>query len=105
MDLTNPPPLSTKRRIKRIAPLQLGKMLAVLYGILGLIFIPFFLFMTALTSQIPAEQRTGIVAMGAGFAICAPILYAIMGFIIGIIGAFIYNLVAKFIGGVEVEVE
>jgi hypothetical protein len=32
-------------------------------------------------------------------------LYAIMGFLIGAIGAFVYNLVAKWIGGIEVEVE
>jgi hypothetical protein len=44
-------------------------------------------------------------AMGAGAALFAPILYAVMGFIIGVIGAFIYNLVAKWVGGIEVEVE
>jgi hypothetical protein len=100
-----PPALTTKRRLKRIAPLQLGKMLGVLYGILGLIFVPFFLLMTAMSSQMPSESRTGIVAMGAGFALFAPVLYALMGFIIGIIGALVYNLVAKFVGGIEVEVE
>lgn len=99
----NPPPV--KRRIKRIAPLQLGKMLALLYGIIGLIFIPFFLFMTAFSSQMPADQRTGVMAMGVGMAIAAPILYAVFGFIGGIIGACIYNLLAKFAGGIEVEVE
>jgi hypothetical protein len=31
-----------KRTIKRIAPLQAGKMLGVLYACLGLIFLPFF---------------------------------------------------------------
>jgi hypothetical protein len=31
-----------KRRIKRIAPLQAGKMLGVLYGCMGLIFLPLF---------------------------------------------------------------
>jgi hypothetical protein len=53
MDPTPPEP-STTRRIKRIAPLQLGK---------------------------------------------------IMGFVVGVIGAFIYTIIAKWVGGVEVEVE
>ena len=101
----NPPSLSTTRRLKRIAPLQLGKMLALLYGILGLIFIPFFLIMSAAASQMPAEQRAGMLAFGAGFAILVPFIYAAMGFIGGIIGAVLYNLVAKWIGGIEVEVE
>ncbi|MDB6095317.1 MAG: hypothetical protein JWM32_2879 [Verrucomicrobia bacterium] len=92
------------RRIKRIAPLQLGKMLAILYGIMGLLGIPFFLIMTAVASQLPSEQRTGVMAMGAGFAIFFPVIYAVLGFIFGIIGAFIYNIVAKWVGGIEVEV-
>jgi hypothetical protein len=101
----NPTSLPTKRRIKRIAPLQLGKMLAILYGLLGLLFIPFFLIMSAAASQIPAEQRAGMMAFGAGFAIAMPFLYAALGFIAGIIGALLYNLVAKWVGGIEVEVE
>ena len=100
-----PPSLVTKRRIKRIAPLQLGKMLAVLYGIMGLLFIPFFLIMSAVATQMPPEQRVGMMAFGAGFALFMPVIYAALGFVFGALGALIYNLVAKWIGGIEVEVE
>ena len=102
---TPPPALSTTRKIKRIAPLQLGKMLAILYGIMGLLFLPFFLVMSAIGSHMPASQRTGMIFVGAGFAVFMPILYAIMGFVFGALGALIYNVVAKWIGGIEVEVE
>src|SRR6187455_3478774 len=100
-----PPSLVTKRRIKRIAPLQLGKMLAVLYGIMGLLFIPFFLIMSAVATQMPPDQRVGMMAFGAGFALVMPVIYAALGFVFGALGALIYNLVAKWIGGIEVEVE
>lgn len=100
-----PPVLASKRRLKRIAPLQLGKMLAVVYGILGLLFIPFFLLTSVFARQLPAQQRVGMLAFGVGFAVCAPFLYAAMGFVFGALSAFIYNLVAKWIGGIEVEVE
>lgn len=100
-----PPVLSSKRRIKRIAPLQLGKMLAVVYGIMGLLFVPFFLVMSLVSPHMPAQQRVGLMAMGMGFAVLAPVLYAVMGFVFGALGALIYNVVAKWIGGVEVEVE
>jgi hypothetical protein len=100
-----PPSLSTKRRIKRIAPLQLGKILGILYGLMGLIFIPFFMAMGALASQVPEEQRVGLMFMTGGFALFAPVMYAVMGFVFGVIGAAIYNLVAKWVGGVEVEIE
>ena len=99
------PPILVKRRIKRISPIQLGKMLALLYGIIGLIAIPFFLFMATMSAQLPADQRGPLMAMGAGAALFAPILYAVVGFIAGIIGAVIYNVVAKWVGGIEVEVE
>ena len=46
-----------------------------------------------------------ILGMGVGFVILFPLFYALMGFLSGVVGAFIYNLVAKWIGGIEVEVE
>ncbi len=100
-----PPPLSIKRRIKSIAPLQLGKMLAILYGIMGLLVVPLFLIMPMIGSQLPAQQRAGMMVFGVGFALCMPIIYAVMGFVFGALGAVIYNLIAKWIGGIEVEVE
>ncbi|MGH7959223.1 MAG: DUF3566 domain-containing protein [Opitutaceae bacterium] len=101
----NPPTIAIKRRIKRVSPLQLGKILALLYGIIGLIAIPFFLFIASVSAQLPPDQQAPFMAMGAGAALFAPILYAVVGFIIGVIGAVIYNLVARWVGGIEVEVE
>lgn len=100
-----PPPLTTKRRIKRFSPLQLGKMLAVLYGLMGLVFLPFLLLGAFFTSHLPDQQRVGFMALGMGFTLFFPFLYAAMGFVFGVIGAWIYNVVAKWIGGIEVEVE
>jgi hypothetical protein len=83
----------------------MGKMLAILYGFMGLIFLPFFALATLAGSQMPANQRVGIMAFGIGFALAMPVLYAVMGFITGVIGAGLYNLVAGWIGGIEVDVE
>jgi len=105
MNDTIPPVTPTIRRIKSIAPLQLGKMLAILYGIMGLLFIPFFLLMSLASAQMPAQQRVGMLAFGVGFAFAMPFIYAGMGFVCGALGALIYNVVAKWIGGIEVEVE
>lgn len=100
-----PPSLTMTKQIKRIAPLQAGKMLGVLYGLMGLLFLPFFLLSGALASNMPMDQRMGLMAAGMGFSVLAPIFYAVMGFIFGVIGAWLYNLVAKWIGGFEVELE
>ena len=42
--------------------------------------------------------------MGVGCVLAAPFLYAAMGFIIGVIGAAIDDVIARRIGGIEVEV-
>jgi hypothetical protein len=103
-----------KRTIKRIAPLQAGKMLGVLYGCLGLIFLPIFMLAAAAgafaqhaqgteaSSTVPAAAVAGIMF---GMGILMPVIYGVMGFIGGVIGAAVYNLVARWIGGIELEVE
>ena len=99
------------RRIKRIAPLQAGKILGVLYGCMGLIFLPFialagvagaFAQHAQSTAAVPAALTAGLLFV---VAIFMPIAYAVMGFVIGIVGAAIYNLIARWIGGFEIEVE
>ncbi|MGH8100239.1 MAG: hypothetical protein ACREIW_03005 [Chthoniobacterales bacterium] len=102
-----------KRTIKRIAPLQLGKMMGVLYACMGLIFLPFFALGAIASAFVPQTQAQGAVAApavlvsGIMFVIglFMPVIYGVMGFVFGIIGAAIYNLVAHWIGGIEVEVE
>jgi ABC-type Co2+ transport system permease subunit len=103
-----------KRRIKRITPLQAGKMLGILYGCMGLIFLPIFALagvagafaQTAQQNQAGAHPPAAILGgMMLGFGIMLPVFYAVFGFIFGIISAAIYNLIARWIGGIEVEVE
>ena len=102
------------RRIKGVAPLQAGKMLGVLYACMGLIFLPIFALAGlagAFAQQTQQAQNTGgppsalITAMMFGFGIFMPVFYGVFGFIFGVISAAIYNLIARWIGGIEVEVE
>jgi hypothetical protein len=37
--------------------------------------------------------------------IVAPFLYGAMGFVFGALGAWIYNLTAKWLGGIEIQLE
>jgi hypothetical protein len=100
-----------KRTVKRIAPLQAGKMMGVLYACMGLIFLP--IFMLAAAAGAFAQHAQGAQAAPAaavagimfGMGIFMPVIYGVMGFIFGVIGGAIYNLVARWIGGIEVEVE
>jgi hypothetical protein len=103
-----------KRRIKRIAPLQAGKILGVLYAGFGLLFLPFFALAAigGAFAQHAAQGQGGSAtapALAGGvlllMSLLFPIFYGVMGFIFGVVTAAIYNLVAQWIGGLEVEVE
>ncbi|HMH56380.1 MAG TPA: hypothetical protein VK535_08965 [Gemmatimonadales bacterium] len=85
------------QRLSRFGIAQTAKVLGVLYGLVGLVFIPFFI----LSMQF-APNKGGI---GPGFALAIPVLYGLAGFIFTAIGCALYNLVAKYLGGIEVELE
>lgn len=101
----NPPLPTTKRTLKRVAPLSTGKVFCLLYGAMGLILMPIILIVSLITSRLPHAQGGLPLVFGVGIALAAPVFYAVLGFLIGVIGAAIYNLVAKLVGGIEVEVE
>lgn len=85
------------KTIKRIAPLQLGKLLGLMYGLLSVVFLPFFLVMPLFSSHGWSPE--------IGFFLLIPVVYALMGFIGGILGGFVYNLCANWVGGIELEFE
>lgn len=98
------------KRLKKIEPVQLAKMLAVIYGLGSLVFVPFFILFSVIAAIAPAMGPGSgplpiMLGMGIGFMILAPLFYAFIGFITGLIGACLYNLVAGWIGGIEFEVE
>jgi len=84
-------------RITRIGVLQTGKILALLYGVIGGIFAPF-----ALLGGIFGE---GGMLAGIIVAVVLIVMYPIMGFIGGVISAAIYNFAAGLIGGIEITLE
>ena len=43
--------------------------------------------------------------MGVGFMVMLPVVYAVMGFVAGVISSLLYNLLTKWIGGFEFEFE
>jgi hypothetical protein len=95
--------------IKRIGPLSCAKIVGVLYAILGLFFGAMFtlfglvgLFPT--DSAMPMSPAFGMF-MGVGAIIFLPLFYGCMGFVMTLIFAFIYNVLAAIVGGIELQVE
>lgn len=93
-------------QIKSFGILQTAKFMAVMYFIMSCIFvIPMALF--ALTVGFSTGEQDGIVGslLGGVGMLLIPIFYAIFGFIFVAIGCWVYNLVAGFVGGIEVDLE
>lgn len=86
------------QQLRRIDPLSAAKVSAVLYGLMGLIFVPLIFLMRSM-----APAGDGMPGFGMAFAIAMPLLYALLGFIFTLIGAALYNVVAGIVGGVEIE--
>ena len=85
------------QRLSRFSIGQTAKVLGLLYGLMGLIFVPFFLIATMLS---PGEESFGV-----GVALALPILYGLLGFVFTAIGCALYNWVARKVGGIEVSLD
>jgi hypothetical protein len=84
-------------RIAHVSVLQAAKMFAVLYAIMGLLFLPFFFMASRLS---PSDSPF---PFGGVFFLLLPLIYGCIGFVFTAIGAAFYNLVAGWIGGIEVD--
>ena len=101
--------------IRRFGVISVAKMYGLLMFIFGLVFgVIYGLILIVFGAAISAVGRGGsdavaggvsTVAMGVGMMIGLPLFYGVLGFIMGAIGALIYNAVAGIIGGVKFELE
>lgn len=100
-----------KLNLKRIAPLQAGKIVGGLYGMMGLLFVPFMILFMSIGAFASAAGGANtppmplFFGMGIGFMVFLPVLYALMGFVAGVLGSLAFNLLAKWLGGLELEFE
>jgi hypothetical protein len=91
--------------VKSVGVLSFGKIMGSIYGILGLVFMPFFL-LIGIVSSFAGNKGAAFGAAGSlTMAVLFPILYGAIGFVAGVIGASLYNLFAKWIGGIELQLQ
>jgi hypothetical protein len=96
--------------VKRIGPLSLAKIGGIIYAALGFIigvFISLFA-LAGLFGSVSLNNGMGIflsLFFGLGAVIFLPVLYGILGFVMGILVAWLYNVFAGLVGGIELEVQ
>jgi hypothetical protein len=97
-----------KMIVKRVGVLSIAKMEALILAVFGLIIGVFYgMFFALLSAAMSSSSGNSIAVGGMGIAavFIFPIIYGILGFIAGAIGALLYNFAAGFMGGVELELE
>jgi hypothetical protein len=102
------------RKLKRIAPVKFGLIAGIVYGLISLIFIPFILLFVGLStfaavagghSDNAAGGLAGGVIASLFMVVFLPVFYAVIGGLMGMLAAWLYNVVAGWVGGIEFEVE
>ena len=91
-------------KIQGFLAFVIGLLIGVIYGF------AFMIFGAAISSLAPqgdsqAMGGVGAIVIGLVIMIAVPILYSIIGFIGGAIGALVYNLAAGVVGGLKFELE
>jgi hypothetical protein len=95
----------TMHILKSVGVMSVAKVMGLIYGCMGLFFIPFFL-IAALAGSMAGQNKFPLAgAVGIVLAIAMPVMYGVMGFITGALGALLYNLLANWIGGFELELD
>jgi hypothetical protein len=88
-----------KKQLARISPLQTAKVFGLLSFVIGM---P----VTAINLMPLINSGAGFKLRGmAGFILATPFLYALAGFVVALVAALIYNLMARTVGGLEFTIE
>ena len=93
--------------IKRIGPLSCAKIAGTLYLFLGLVIgatISLVAVAGGFATDAPEIAGMGAI-IGVGSIIFFPLMYGCIGFISALIGAWLYNLMAGFVGGLQLDVQ
>jgi hypothetical protein len=90
--------------LQSVGVLSCAKIMGAIYGALGLLIGPMFL-LTMVLSALTGSYTQSHLAILGGFALLViiPIFYGALGFGMGALSAWIYNVAAKKLGGIELE--
>lgn len=88
------------RRIKRFGVAQTAKVVAIIYFfVIAIVMMPLGLIIILLGGFHGIGHWEGVMFL------FLPFVYALIAFVFTAIGCLVYNLIAKRIGGIEVEIE
>jgi hypothetical protein len=89
--------------INRVGPLSSAKVIGLLYAILGLAMGAIISFIAAVGGFAHGGRGPVGPLFGIAAVVFIPVVYGIMGFLMTLIVAGLYNALAKLVGGVEID--
>ncbi len=92
-------------KLRSLDVLSVAKVSACLYGTMSLLVVPFFL-LFGVVAAVSGQKGAGLGAVAMiPLAVLVPIVYAVLGFLIGALFAWLYNVFASKIGGIEAHLD
>src|SRR5215831_10951351 len=92
-------------RLRSIDVVSCAKVNGVIHMAIGVLFGLFFMLIGMFgIAAAPEQQKLGMIGVLI-FAALAPFVYGAIGFVIGAIGAMLYNWIAAGVGGIRLELE
>ena len=92
-------------RLRSIGVLSSAKIFAVVQAAIGILvgflFLIFGIFGAAIA---PSKSQYGMVFIVV-MSVLMPVIYGVLGFVMGAVWAFVYNLTAQAIGGLELQLD
>ncbi len=93
------------REIRRFEPISVANIAGVSYIFLGLILGVFYAFLgMAMPAEIFDEMPMFRFMFGVGSIFILPFMYGVIGWLAGFIGSSLYNVLARKIGGIRLEI-
>ncbi len=97
-------------RIRHVPPMRFGIVLGLINGFIGLIVAPILLLTLGAAATAAdlnyAPKLLGIPWLFAGAAsLFMPVIHAVGGFLVGVLLATVYNLAARWTGGIEFHLD
>jgi hypothetical protein len=96
--------------ITRVGPLSVAKIAGILYAILGLLVGALFslIGLAGVAGGLASDERDTALfgaLFGVGAIIALPIFYGVLGFVMTLLMAALFNVAARLAGGLEVDVQ
>lgn len=90
------------QQIRRLGVVQMAKVMGALYFLIGIVIAAL---VGLFGSMFPGAGNDSVSLFSGVFLMALPIVYGVIGVISGALIAWLYNVVAGFTGGLEIELE